>query len=118
MRMCVNKKVLMGAGVVALGVLVFAPQLMGGALPLLFLAVCPLSMVLMMRGMGGTAQRTAEAPSDTALATPAQRPVSAPSPDGTTTPGTTARELQDKLRALQAQQVALEDQLRAHQSVR
>ena len=51
--MCFNKKVLIGLAVVAVGVLLAAPELLGRALPLLFLAACPLSMVLMMRAMGG-----------------------------------------------------------------
>ena len=55
--MCFNKKVI--AGLVALGVAVFllAPSTFSAALPLLILAACPLSMLLMMRsmkGMGGT----------------------------------------------------------------
>ncbi len=51
--MCMNWKVLVGLGVVGLGVWAVAPNLIGAALPLLLLAVCPLSMILMMRGMGG-----------------------------------------------------------------
>ena len=50
---CFNRKVLMGLGALALGVLVVAPQLFSLVLPLLFVAACPLSMVLMMRGMSG-----------------------------------------------------------------
>lgn len=51
--MRLNKKVIGGLAVVALGVLAFAPNLLGAALPLLFLAACPLSMVFMMRAMSG-----------------------------------------------------------------
>ena len=51
--MCFNKKVVAGLAIVALLVLIAAPELLGRALPLLFLAACPLSMVLMMRAMGG-----------------------------------------------------------------
>ena len=56
MGMCFNKRVLIGLGVVALAVLAFAPSLLGAVAPLLILAVCPLSMVFMMRAMnrGGT----------------------------------------------------------------
>lgn len=50
---CFNRKVLMGLGALALGVLVVAPQLFFRVLPLLFVAACPLSMLLMMRGMSG-----------------------------------------------------------------
>lgn len=48
--MCFNWKVLAGLAVVAVGVFVVAPGVVIGALPLLFFAVCPLSMLLMMRG--------------------------------------------------------------------
>ncbi|MGH2588604.1 MAG: DUF2933 domain-containing protein [Dehalococcoidia bacterium] len=53
MKMCFNWKVIGGLAVVGVGVAVFAPNLIGVALPLLLLAACPLSMILMMRGMGG-----------------------------------------------------------------
>ena len=48
---CLNRKVLIGFAVVAAGVLAVAPGSFVAVLPLLVLAVCPLSMVLMMRGM-------------------------------------------------------------------
>lgn len=51
--MCFNRKVLLGLGAVSLGMLAFAPQLFSRALPLLLVAACPLSMLLMMRGMSG-----------------------------------------------------------------
>ncbi len=51
--MCMNWKVLVGLGVVGLGVWAVAPNLIGAAVPLLLLAACPLSMIVMMRGMGG-----------------------------------------------------------------
>lgn len=49
--MCFNWKVLAGLGAVAAGVLVFAPNAALAVLPLLLLAVCPLSMVGMMFAM-------------------------------------------------------------------
>lgn len=49
--MCFNKKVIAGLVVVGLGILAFAPHLIGAALPLLLVAACPLSMLFMMRGM-------------------------------------------------------------------
>lgn len=52
--MCFNRKVLGGLAAVAVGILIFAPRLLGAALPLLFLAACPLSMVFMMRGKSGS----------------------------------------------------------------
>jgi hypothetical protein len=55
--MCLNRKVLTGAGVVALGVLLFAPRMFGAVLPLLMVAICPLSMLVMMRAMSGSRNR-------------------------------------------------------------
>ncbi|MGE0600612.1 MAG: DUF2933 domain-containing protein [Dehalococcoidia bacterium] len=51
--MCFNWKVLAGLGVVAAGVLLFAPGAALAVLPLLLLAACPLSMVVMMFAMRG-----------------------------------------------------------------
>jgi hypothetical protein len=49
--MCLNKKVLIGLGVLAVGLVVLQPGWALPALPFLILAVCPLSMIFMMRGM-------------------------------------------------------------------
>ncbi len=49
MNMCLNKKVIIGLGAVAVGVLALKPAWFLTALPLLILAVCPLSMIFMMR---------------------------------------------------------------------
>ncbi|MGW9028078.1 DUF2933 domain-containing protein [Streptomyces sp. NPDC055722] len=77
--MCINKKALFGLGAVAVAVLLFKPGWFAAALPLLLLALCPLSMVFMMRGMngnqtkgqvgsscavGGTAEKTATSSAD------------------------------------------------------
>ncbi len=55
--MCLNWKVLAGAGVAVVAVLVFNPAAAVAVIPLAILAVCPLSMVLMMfamkKGMSG-----------------------------------------------------------------
>lgn len=53
MKMCFDKRVLIGLGVVAAGVLVFAPTYFWTNLPILALLACPLSMLFMMRRMGG-----------------------------------------------------------------
>lgn len=53
MKMCLNWKVLAGLGAAGVGVYLVAPGLAVAALPLLLLAVCPLSMLLMMKGMQG-----------------------------------------------------------------
>lgn len=57
---CFNRKVLAGLGVVALGLLVFAPGALGSALPALVMLACPLSMVVMMRGMSSAGRQGAE----------------------------------------------------------
>ncbi|MHB1865562.1 MAG: hypothetical protein ACYCPS_05415 [Candidatus Saccharimonadales bacterium] len=51
--MCLNRKVIVGLAVVAVGVLAVDPHVFTRILPLLFFAICPLSMLLMMRGMSG-----------------------------------------------------------------
>lgn len=51
--MCFDKRVIAGLAVVALAVFVFAPGALTGALPLLVVAACPLSMLVMMRAMSG-----------------------------------------------------------------
>src|SRR5260221_13035899 len=50
--LCLNWKVIAGLAIVALGVWLVAPPLLAAALAVLILAACPLSMLLMMRGMG------------------------------------------------------------------
>jgi len=52
-RMCLNWKVIGGLTVVGLGIWLAAPNLLAAALPVLLIAVCPLSMLLMMKAMGG-----------------------------------------------------------------
>jgi hypothetical protein len=51
LRKCLNWKVLAGLGAVGLAVWVLAPGLLAQAIPFLIVLVCPLSMLLMMRGM-------------------------------------------------------------------
>ena len=53
---CLNWKVLASLGVAGVAIYLVAPRLVATALPLVLLAACPLSMVLMMWGM----QRTPE----------------------------------------------------------
>jgi hypothetical protein len=60
--MCLNWKVLGGLAVVALLVLLLAPQFIWAALPILLIAACPLSMLFMMRGMSGRGNATASQP--------------------------------------------------------
>jgi len=63
LRACLNWKVIAGLALVGVGVWAVAPNLLVAALPILLIAVCPLSMLLMMRGMhgdqhGATARQT------------------------------------------------------------
>lgn len=51
--MCFNWKVLAGLAAVGVGIWIIAPNLAAAALPLLIVLACPLSMLLMMRGMQG-----------------------------------------------------------------
>lgn len=50
LRMCLNWKVIAGLALVGLSLWAVAPNLLIGALPILLIAVCPLSMMF-MRGM-------------------------------------------------------------------
>lgn len=50
-RSCFNWKVYGGLGAMTIGVWFAAPHLFWSALPILILAACPISMVLMMHGM-------------------------------------------------------------------
>jgi Protein of unknown function (DUF2933) len=59
-QMCLNWKVLAGLAVVGVGIWIVAPQFAFAALPVLLVAVCPLSMLLMMRGMAGNRNATAQ----------------------------------------------------------
>lgn len=54
MKQCLNWRVVAALVVVGLGVWLVAPNLIGATLPLLVLAACPLSMLVMMAAMGGT----------------------------------------------------------------
>jgi Protein of unknown function (DUF2933) len=51
--MCLNWKVVAGLAVVGVIVGIVAPKLLLGAIPLLILAACPISMLFMMGGMKG-----------------------------------------------------------------
>lgn len=55
LRACYDWRVIAALAAVGVSVLILAPNLIGAALPLLLLAACPLSMLLMMKAMGGQA---------------------------------------------------------------
>ncbi len=56
--MSVNWKIVGVLSAVAVAVVVFAPPVGSRFLPLLLVAVCPLSMILMMRGMSAQGRRS------------------------------------------------------------
>jgi Protein of unknown function (DUF2933) len=69
LRACLDPRVLLALGGVALAIFVLAPSLVLGVIPLLIVAACPLSMVVMMatmrQGQAGQAQAgAARAPDD------------------------------------------------------
>ena len=69
---------LAGLAVVSVGLLVFAPNLALGALPVLVLLACPLSMLFMMRHMKGMNQGGAngeQTEDGCAHYAPAQQPI-------------------------------------------
>jgi hypothetical protein len=52
-NLCLNWKVVAGLAVIAVAIWIVAPSVLVAALPLLVLAACPLSMLLLMRGVQG-----------------------------------------------------------------
>lgn len=89
--MCLNKKVLVGLAAVGLGVAVLRPGWFVAALPLLVLALCPLSMAFMMRGMKGDRGKDRAGSACATGATTREAAV------------TSGAELDDKISALQAE---------------
>ncbi|MCA1687022.1 MAG: DUF2933 domain-containing protein [Actinobacteria bacterium] len=61
LKMCLNWKVLAGLTAVGIGIYLVAPNLVAAALPILLLAACPLSMLLMMLMMKDTQGSQGEA---------------------------------------------------------
>ncbi|HEY3229231.1 MAG TPA: DUF2933 domain-containing protein [Roseiflexaceae bacterium] len=57
-HLCLNWNVVAGLAVIGLGILVIAPNLIWAALPVLVVLACPLSMLFMMRRMGGGQRAT------------------------------------------------------------
>lgn len=62
--MCLNWNVIGGLAALGVGIWIVAPGLIGAALPFLVFAACPLSMMLMMRGMSGSQQTSSRPSSD------------------------------------------------------
>jgi hypothetical protein len=61
-HLCLNWNVVAGLAVLGLGIWVVAPNLVWAALPVLVVLACPLSMLFMMRGMGGSQRATPPGP--------------------------------------------------------
>jgi hypothetical protein len=89
LKACLNWKVLVGLGAAGVAIYLIAPSLVATALPILLLAACPLSMLLMMWGMQHTqGQQTPQ------------------EPDGGLTP-------EERIARLRTQQASLADQIGA-----
>ena len=101
-RFCIDWKMVAGLGAVAAGLFLFQPRLFTAALPLLLVAACPLSMLLMMWGMRGMAQ-------------PTPTPTTAPQlvADRQLTPHEQIARLRSQLSDLQSAQFAITDQIRS-----
>ena len=98
--MCLNWKVAAALAVVAGGIYLLVPSAFAAALPLLIVALCPLSMLLMMRMMSGDG-RTSCGADDAGVA-----PTNADS----------RAELEHELARLRVDQAAIEDRLGAIRS--
>ncbi|HEV2013508.1 MAG TPA: hypothetical protein VGR77_06470 [Candidatus Dormibacteraeota bacterium] len=96
-RFCIDWKVVAGLAAVAVGLFLFQPRLFTAALPVLLVAACPLSMLLMMWGMRSVAQ-------------PAPTPTAAPQPVAT---HEQIAGLRSQLSDLQSAQLAITDQIRS-----
>lgn len=107
-QLCLNWKVMVGLAVVGVGIWVLAPQFIGAALPLLLLAVCPLSMLIMVfamrKGMSSGECAPQSAPATIADATGMTR-------------DERLAQLTARLASIQAQQEATSRELAALESV-
>ncbi|HUQ77629.1 MAG TPA: DUF2933 domain-containing protein [Patescibacteria group bacterium] len=72
LRACLNWRVVAAIAAVGVGVAVFAPDVIAAAVPLLLVAACPLSMLVMMRTMGGRQSDLSPGPDPGVVDRPAQ----------------------------------------------
>jgi hypothetical protein len=103
-RFCIDWKVVAGLAAIAVGVLVVQPRLFISALPVLLVAACPLSMVLMMwgmRSMGQSAPPEGAAPQQGA--------------DRELSPNEQLARLRGQLSDLQSAQLTIAEQIRSLQ---
>lgn len=101
LKMCLNWKAVTAVTVVAVGLFVLAPDLAAAALPFLVLAICPLSMILMMVMMNGSKDESDAACSPGSTNTDSSRPSETP---------------EEQLASLRAQQKNLAPKIDALQS--
>lgn len=73
LRMCYDWRVLTALAVLGVGIFLVAPGIALAALPLLILAACPLSMMLMMKSMGAHQASATEAAVEPATAAATDR---------------------------------------------
>ena len=67
LRACLDWRVVSGIAALGIAVYLINPAMLAAAFPLMLIAVCPLSMLLMMRAMAGQpAQPTASDPAERA----------------------------------------------------
>ena len=82
LKCCLNPKVIAGVAVVGAGLVLFAPNLVAGGLPLLIGLICPLSMLVMMGAMGkmrmGGTQAPTQGAATSAASTVAEEPETTP----------------------------------------
>jgi len=62
--MCIKKKVVIGLAAAGVALYLIAPGAIGAAVPLLILAICPLSMIVMMRAMSSGQAKSASPDQD------------------------------------------------------
>ena len=106
-RFCIDWKVVAGLAAVAVGILLVQPRLFISALPVLLVAACPLSMVLMMWGMRSMGQSAPPV-----VAAPRQQA------DQELSPNEQLARLRGQLSDLQSAQLAIAEQIRSiHASV-
>jgi len=103
LKCCLNPKVLVGLAVVAIGVMLLAPELISRAFPWLLALVCPLSMLLMMGSMakmGGTKDSAQTSTPNPTGATPIL-------PDSSVSPAARLALLRAQVQVLEEQRAAV-----------